>query len=587
VKRAARWWIVFGTCNVIVAAALIWITAVVVELERAELRARTETDYQESLRSAMWRMDSWLSVFLAREAARPHLEYQPYFVQQSVYDRRSAGRGPAGSLTPSPLLGLKSDYLLLHFEIDPGSGVTSPQIPIGPFEQSPDPSVVSDAELARRIEALQRLRPYLDAERIRSRVDRADSMATTKLAGAAQQASAPDAIAANPVQTLKSQNEYDARVNCAVPPPPGGNKIGRLIPLWLDHPDARSEPALVFVRRVHTGGRELFQGFGADWIRLRERLLFEIRDLFPQAALRRVSVDAPVDPLGRYLANIPAALAAPVPGPVAGTRITPARAALGLAWVAVIAATIAVGATLRTSIELGERRRRFVSAVTHELRTPLTTFQLYSEMLANGVVQEEQKRRQYLGTLKEESERLSAMVENVLAHARLEERRSARRLEPMTLDALLARVAPPLERRAEAAGMSLEIETETGGSVTLEVDAAAIGQVLGNLVDNAGKYARNGRQPRVHLLVSMRDGALTLRVRDHGPGIPRERVKTIFAPFDRGGRDPSDPIPGVGLGLALARGLAREMGGDLTLETPRDEGACFRLDVPAKATRSA
>ncbi len=70
-SRAARWWIVFGLCNVVVALALIWTTRVVVGLERSELRARAETDYQESLRLAMWRMDSWLALLLASEAARP------------------------------------------------------------------------------------------------------------------------------------------------------------------------------------------------------------------------------------------------------------------------------------------------------------------------------------------------------------------------------------------------------------------------------------------------------------------------------------------------------------------------------------
>jgi len=57
----------------------------------------------------------------------------------------------------------------------------------------------------------------------------------------------------------------------------------------------------------------------------------------------------------------------------------------------------------------------------------------------------------------------------------------------------------------------------------------------------------------------------------------------VFEPFERGGRDPADPVPGVGLGLALARGLARDMGGELTLESPSDGGARFRLELPATA----
>jgi len=71
-------------------------------------------------------------------------------------------------------------------------------------------------------------------------------------------------------------------------------------------------------------------------------------------------------------------------------------------------------------------------------------------------------------------------------------------------------------------------------------------------------------------------------VRDHGPGVPPDDAARIFAPFERGCRDSSDPVTGVGLGLALARGLARDMGGDLTLESPPDGGACFVLEVPAR-----
>jgi signal transduction histidine kinase len=243
---------------------------------------------------------------------------------------------------------------------------------------------------------------------------------------------------------------------------------------------------------------------------------------------------------------------------------------------------VAVGATLRKSIDLGERRRRFVSAVTHELRTPLTTFQMYTEMLADGVVRTEEQRLVYLRTLKEESRRLSAMVANVLAHAQLEERRGPRHLESLTLESLIERVRPPLERAAASSGMTLDIGTAGSSAEALTVDPDAIGQILANLVDNAAKYARGGEPATISLLASARDGSLVLTVRDHGPGVPGEQARAIFAPFERGGRDSADPIPGVGLGLALSRGLARDMGGDLTLDAASGCGASFRLVLPAR-----
>ena len=69
-------------------------------------------------------------------------------------------------------------------------------------------------------------------------------------------------------------------------------------------------------------------------------------------------------------------------------------------------------------------------------------------------------------------------------------------------------------------------------------------------------------------------------MRDHGLGISNARRHAIFGAFDRGGRDPSDEQPGVGLGLALSLGLARALGGDLVLERRAESGACFRLELP-------
>ena len=129
--------------------------------------------------------------------------------------------------------------------------------------------------------------------------------------------------------------------------------------------------------------------------------------------------------------------------------------------------------------------------------------------------------------------------------------------------------------------MSLRVETETPGAIVVETDVEAVEQVLFNLVDNACKYGRDRGGGEVELLVGLAGDSLALRVRDHGAGVPPSAARAIFHAFDRGGLDPSDPNPGVGLGLALSRGLARDLGGDLVLETGGAiGGACFRLCLP-------
>jgi signal transduction histidine kinase len=130
--------------------------------------------------------------------------------------------------------------------------------------------------------------------------------------------------------------------------------------------------------------------------------------------------------------------------------------------------------------------------------------------------------------------------------------------------------------------MDLRIENQAKEETPLVVDVEVVGQILFNLVDNACKYA-NGASDRIIELTSILDnGELQLTVRDHGPGIPPEHARRIFAPFDRGAHGPGDTIPGVGLGLSLARGLARDLGGDLTLASSScaAPGAQFQLRIP-------
>jgi len=130
-----------------------------------------------------------------------------------------------------------------------------------------------------------------------------------------------------------------------------------------------------------------------------------------------------------------------------------------VAWACVLLAAAAVAGLLHGTVSLSERRADFVSAVTHELRTPLTTFKMYSEMLAEGMVQDEQKRRSYLSTLCAEANRLSHLVENVLAYARLRTRQRASRIEKIPLGDLLDRVQGRLLQRAERAEMRISIDS--------------------------------------------------------------------------------------------------------------------------------
>jgi signal transduction histidine kinase len=241
---------------------------------------------------------------------------------------------------------------------------------------------------------------------------------------------------------------------------------------------------------------------------------------------------------------------------------------------------VAVAGVLRASLDLGERRGRFASAVTHELRTPLTTFRLYTQMLADGMVVDPKARQDYLRTLETESERLTRVVESVLLHSRLEDGGVAGSHEVVGIRELLQQVEPSLRARSEASGQTLCVTCDVVPVPLVRVDVQSVEQILFNLTDNVGKYARGAADPRVHLSAGLRGRMVQLRLRDHGPGIPEDVRRHAFQPYRRGREHEGGPAQGVGLGLSVARGLARSLGGDLSLDPDVKEGAGFILSLP-------
>jgi signal transduction histidine kinase len=285
------------------------------------------------------------------------------------------------------------------------------------------------------------------------------------------------------------------------------------------------------------------------------------------------------------LAGMPVKLI-PGPMPVADpSGWSPVQTSLAIAWGGILLAGLAAAFLLHGTLALSERRAAFVSAVTHELRTPLTTFKMYSEMLAEGMVRDETKQRSYLNTLCSEANRLSHLVENVLAYARLERGSARGKVEKVTLREVLQRVESRLAQRASQAHMELVVDAdELALDAAVRVDVSAVEQILFNLVDNACKYAApNATEKIIHLEAFAADGNgkfAMLRVRDHGQGISTEGARRLFQPFCKSAHEAAHSAPGVGLGLALCRRLSRSLGGDLRWISNVKNGACFELCLP-------
>jgi signal transduction histidine kinase len=237
-------------------------------------------------------------------------------------------------------------------------------------------------------------------------------------------------------------------------------------------------------------------------------------------------------------------------------------------------------------VALSERRAAFVSSVTHELRTPLTTFRMYADMLARGMVPDAERRQQYHETLRVEAERLTHLVENVLSYARLERGREVQRHESVTVEGLVERLQGRLAERAEQADMQLlvTIEQETGEKI-LTTDVGVVEQILFNLVDNSAKYAAHADDRRIHWGARTTAGDVELTIGDHGPGFTKPSRARRSQAFSKTAEEAAVTAPGVGLGLALCRRLAKQLGGRLEI-TDSQEGVKAILHLPLGAAGS-
>jgi len=588
------WWAIYTLCAALALGALGWVTAMVLDLEQSQHVARVEAERGADLRLALRRVDSWFGSHLQREASRPFFHYFAYYPQEQAYTRILRQLEPGEVLVPSPLLAFEPGLIVLHFQVDETGVWSSPQVPTGNWLDITQESLHDPQRIEGFRATLEELARRTSAEELCRRVEQGEAAMTAflgssaltaleKLADADEATRNRQALARRAQEAAELQS-YDSQVpNSAWTAPAPGVSVGPLVPVMLAGTATDSSTLLSFVRKVRGSRKQLLQGFVVDWERLEGTLLAQVSDLFSTARLHPdAEREAADDPSGAVLTTVPAFLEVSFPGTPPLAPSTPVRVTLGVSWLAALLALVAVGITLRASIAFGERRSRFASAVTHELRTPLTTFRMYSEMLAKDMVPEE-RRKEYLDTLQGEARRLSGLVENVLAYARLEEGRLQVRRERVTLGELLERCVPDLERRASEADMVLRRSGEADPGAlgfAVETDVDAVRQILFNLVDNACKYGRSERGGAVQLGVAVRGERIQVRVRDHGAGVPPGVIEAIFRPFDRGKRDASDRSPGVGLGLALARGLARDLGGELTLESVRGSGASFLLELP-------
>ncbi|GAA5196216.1 sensor histidine kinase KdpD [Rugosimonospora acidiphila] len=236
-------------------------------------------------------------------------------------------------------------------------------------------------------------------------------------------------------------------------------------------------------------------------------------------------------------------------------------------------------AAVKPLAEADKLRTALLSAVSHDLRTPLASAKAaVTSLCSHDVVFDETDRDELLATADESLDRLVRLVENLLDMSRLQAGALGMSPQPMSVGEAVAKAVDGLGQPGHDVAIHISDDL-----AEINVDPALLERILANVLSNALKYSPPTRPPVV--TASEHAGHVEVRVIDHGPGIPVADRERVFLPFQRVGDRDNDT--GVGLGLALSRGLAEAMGGTLEPETTPGGGLTMTLRLPGTPRATA
>jgi signal transduction histidine kinase len=233
--------------------------------------------------------------------------------------------------------------------------------------------------------------------------------------------------------------------------------------------------------------------------------------------------------------------------------------------------------SVNKEVALAKLKSDFVSNVSHELRTPLSSIRLYAETLEMGRISHPEKYQEYYRIIRKESDRLTALINNILDFSRIEAGKKEYEFRETDLGELVRNTLDSYRFQIEQHGFAFEQRIEDD-LPKVRVDREAIARSLLNLVNNAVKYSSDRKYLGVHLYRS--NGSVKMEVVDHGIGIPRTEHHKIFEKFYRA----CDPLvhntKGSGLGLSLVRHVVEAHGGQVSVESTPGEGSKFTIALP-------
>ena len=228
-------------------------------------------------------------------------------------------------------------------------------------------------------------------------------------------------------------------------------------------------------------------------------------------------------------------------------------------------------------MNLARQKSDFVANVSHELRTPLALIRLYAETLELGRLTAKEKYQEYFRIIREESERLTALINNILDFSRIDAGRKEYEFQETNLGELVHSTLDSYRFQIQQNGFGFE-EHISPDIPSVKVDREAIARSLLNLINNALKYSKDDKYIAVKLYRT--NGSVKLEVQDRGIGIPANEQEKIFEKFYRCGDPLVHNVKGSGLGLSLVRHIVRAHGGDVLVESAPDKGSKFTIALP-------
>ena len=227
---------------------------------------------------------------------------------------------------------------------------------------------------------------------------------------------------------------------------------------------------------------------------------------------------------------------------------------------------------------LERTRRDFVSSVSHELRTPLASIKGYTETLLEGAINDPENATAFLNIIHQESEQLTALINDVLDLSRIESGKIFYSFEPLEIRPQLEKTVALFEQVASRKGVRIELNVPEG-LPAVNADKNYFDIVMRNLIDNAIKYV-DANRGRVTVSAYKADDAVSIEVSDNGIGIPKSDLERIFERFYRVDKARSRELGGTGLGLSIVKHIVLAHKGKVEVRSRTSSGSTFTVTLP-------